>query len=156
MNIKGRYIALGLVATMVLSSGVTFGVMNYRNSSNQTAQGLNDPQFSKLVSAYQTLKQNYYQDVKSDTLLNGAIDGMVKSLDDPYSEYMDPKEAQSFQENISSSFEGIGAEIKAENGHIMIVSPIKGSPAEKAGLKPNDIILKVDGTSLDNMSVNDA
>jgi carboxyl-terminal processing protease len=156
MYIRGRYIALGLVATVVLSSGVTMGAMNYTNKTKQAAQGLNDPQFSKLLTAYQTLQQNYYQNVKSDTLLNGAIDGMVKSLDDPYSEYMDPKTAQSFQENISSSFEGIGAEIKAENGHIMIVSPIKGSPAEKAGLKPNDIILKVDGTSLDNMSVNDA
>lgn len=156
MYIKGRYIALGLVATIVLSSGVTYGVMNYTGKSNQVAQGLKDPQFNKLLTAYQTLEQNYYQNVKSDTLLNGAIDGMVKSLDDPYSEYMDPKTAQSFQENISSSFEGIGAEIKAENGHIMIVSPIKGSPAEKAGLKPNDIILKVDGTSLDNMNVNDA
>ncbi|MDQ7864379.1 PDZ domain-containing protein [Peribacillus frigoritolerans] len=55
------------------------------------------------------------------------------------------KEASSFHESISSSFEGIGAEIQEQEGQIMVVSPIKGSPAEKAGVKPNDIILSVDG-----------
>ena len=81
---------------------------------------------------------------------------MIKSLDDPYSTYMDKKEASSFHESISSSFEGIGAEIQEQDGKIMVVSPIKGSPAEKAGVKPNDIILSVDGKSIEGLSSSEA
>jgi carboxyl-terminal processing protease len=77
---------------------------------------------------------------------------MVKSLDDPYSVYMSNAEAKSFNNSISSSFEGIGAEIQEKDGHIVIVSPIKGSPAEKAGLKPNDIIVAVNGKNLQGMN----
>jgi carboxyl-terminal processing protease len=69
---------------------------------------------------------------------------------------MDKKEASSFHESISSSFEGIGAEIQEQDGQIMVVSPIKGSPAEKAGVKPNDIILSVDGKSVEGLSSSEA
>ena len=97
------------------------------------------PQFEKLYSTYDTIKKDYYKDIDDENLVNGAIEGMIKGLDDPYSTYMDQKEAKSFNESISSSFEGIGAEIQEQDGKIMVVSPIKGSPAEKAGIKPNDI-----------------
>jgi carboxyl-terminal processing protease len=69
---------------------------------------------------------------------------------------MDKKEAKSFDETISSSFNGIGAEIQEQDGNIMVISPIKDSPAEKAGLKPNDKILTVDGKSIQGMSANEA
>jgi carboxyl-terminal processing protease len=158
MFIRGRYLILGLILTIVLSSGLTVAVLQWTGTSLslRTVDGLNDPQFSKLLDAYKTLKQEYYQDVKNDQLLNGAIDGMIKSLDDPYSTYMNQTEAEAFHENISSSFEGIGAQIREEDGKIVIEAPIKGSPAEKAGLKPNDKILKVDGKSLEGMSVSEA
>ncbi|PMC39764.1 peptidase S41 [Bacillus sp. UMB0899] len=115
----------------------------------------NDP-FGKLKSTYGILQSNYYKEVDTDKLVEGAIKGMVESLEDPYSVYMDVEEAKSFSENISSSFEGIGAEIQESNGNIMIVSPIKGSPAEGVGLKPKDIILKVDDKSVEGLSVNEA
>jgi carboxyl-terminal processing protease len=69
---------------------------------------------------------------------------------------MDQEEAKSFNESISSSFEGIGAEIQEQDGKIMVVSPIKGSPAEKAGVKPNDIITSVDGESIEGLSSTEA
>ncbi|MFK2824131.1 S41 family peptidase [Bacillus sp. B190/17] len=113
-------------------------------------------EFEKLYEAYDKLQQNYYTDINKDQLVNGAINGMIESLDDPYSDYMDKKEASQFHESISSSFEGIGAEIQEEKGTIKIVSPIKGSPAEKAGLRPNDRIMAVDGKSLQGMSSSEA
>lgn len=113
-------------------------------------------EFSKLYNAFDTLKENYYEEINENELINGAINGMVEALNDPYSDYMDEEEAQSFSESISSSFEGIGAEIHEANGYITIVSPIKGSPAEKAGLKPNDVILSVDGESIQGMKASEA
>ncbi|KMY54533.1 peptidase S41 [Bacillus sp. FJAT-27231] len=113
-------------------------------------------EFEKLYEAYDKLEKNYYQDINEEKLINGAINGMLDSLDDPYSDYMDKKEASQFHESVSSSFEGIGAEIQEEKGMIKIVSPIKGSPAEKAGLRPNDRIMAVDGKSLEGMSSSEA
>ncbi|MBE0791611.1 PDZ domain-containing protein, partial [Escherichia coli] len=80
--------------------------------------------------------------------IDGAISGMVNSLDDPYSTFMSKKESSEFNDTISASFEGIGAEIQEKDGAIVIVSPIKNSPAEKAGLRPQDIITQVDGKSV--------
>ena len=113
-------------------------------------------EFQKLYEAFDKLNENYYKDLDQDTLVNGAINGMLDSVGDPYSDYMNEDEAKKFQESISSSFEGIGAEIQEKEGYISIVSPIKGSPAEKAGLQPNDKITKVDGKSIQGMSVTDA
>lgn len=113
-------------------------------------------EFTKLYDAYDKLNDNYYKDLDKDTLIDGAINGMIESVGDPYSDYMDKDEAKKFDESISSSFEGIGAEIQEKDGYIAIVSPIKGSPAESAGLKPNDKILKVDDKSIQGMSVSEA
>ncbi len=114
------------------------------------------PEFQKLYEAYDKIQSTYYQEVEQKTLINGAINGMIDSLEDPYSDYMDEKEASKFHEEVSSSFEGIGAEVQEQNGFIMVVSPIKGSPAEKAGLKPNDLILSVDKKSIQGMSAREA
>ena len=81
---------------------------------------------------------------------------MFDALDDPYSDFMNKEEAGYFNEGLSSSFQGIGAEIQERNGYIMIVSPIKNSPAEKAGLSPKDVILAVDGKSVKGMSASEA
>ncbi|WP_335871683.1 S41 family peptidase [Bacillus sp. 2205SS5-2] len=113
-------------------------------------------EFEKLFEAYDKLNEQYYTDIETETLINGAINGMVESLDDPYSDYMSVEEAEQFNQVISSSFEGIGAEIQSKNGFITVVSPIKGAPAEKAGLKPNDQILAVDGESVQGFSTTDA
>jgi len=157
MYIRARYLIMGVVLAMVLSSGATTLALNWGGAGGTMAAPVTkDEQFSKLMEAYNTLNRHYYKDVKSDDLLNGAIDGMVKSLDDPYSTYMDQEEAGSFHENISSSFEGIGAEIREEEGKIIIVSPMKNSPAEKAGLKPNDVIISVDGKTLSGLKVSEA
>ncbi|MBT2677860.1 S41 family peptidase [Bacillus sp. ISL-35] len=113
-------------------------------------------EFAKLYDAYDTLKNEYYQDIDQEKLINGAIDGMLSSLDDPYSDYMSQEDAKNFHQSLSSSFEGIGAEIQERDGYISIVTPLKGSPAEKAGLQPEDKIMSVDGKSLQGMSTTEA
>lgn len=80
----------------------------------------------------------------TQTQVYGAIKGLVESLDDPYTVFMTPKEAADFEESMSGEFEGIGAEIDRRNDQIIIVSPLKGSPAESAGLESGDIVFKID------------
>ena len=113
-------------------------------------------QVSKVAQAYNLIKQNYLEDVEDKQLIEGAIKGMLTSLEDPYSSYMDTEMMEQFNEQIESSFEGIGAEVSMVNETVTIVSPIKDSPAEKAGLRPNDQVLKVDGESLNGLNLNEA
>lgn len=89
-------------------------------------------------------------------LVYGAIKGMVESLGDPGTVFFDPIDAQKFDENIRGYFGGIGAELSSKNRQIIIVTPLKNTPAERAGLKPEDIILRVNETDLTGMSVHDA
>ncbi|MFC7747788.1 S41 family peptidase [Lentibacillus kimchii] len=110
----------------------------------------------KVTEAYNLIKDNYLEDVTNDQLIEGAIKGMVTSLDDPYSSYMDSESMEQFSQTIESSFEGIGAKVSMKNGKVTIVSPIKDSPAEDAGLRPNDQILSVDGESVSDSSLHEA
>jgi carboxyl-terminal processing protease len=101
-------------------------------------------QMEKIQQAYEMISSRYVEEVESEKLIEGAIQGMVNTLEDPYSVYMDKETAEQFTQSLESSFEGIGAEVGMQNGKVTIVSPFRGSPAEKAGLQPNDQILKVD------------
>ena len=123
-----------LFLVVFLSAGITTFALAFGDEKVVTV-GTERPEFDKLYEAFDTLKSGYYKNIDQKKVINGAINGMVESLDDPYSDYMSNEEAKSFHGSISSSFEGIGAEIQEKDSHIVIVSPIKGSPAEKAGLK---------------------
>ncbi|PIR97413.1 MAG: S41 family peptidase [Candidatus Doudnabacteria bacterium CG10_big_fil_rev_8_21_14_0_10_41_10] len=94
--------------------------------------------------------------VDQQELLYGAVSGAVASLGDPYSVFMTPQKSQQFQEDLRGEFSGIGAEIGIRQERLMIVSPLDGSPAEKAGLRPLDVILAVDGESAINFSLDEA
>ncbi|MFZ7944330.1 S41 family peptidase [Bacillus sp. S3] len=151
IRLKKFHFIMLLFLLVFLSAGITTFALAFGKEKVVTVAP-ERTEFNKLYEAFDTLKKGYYKDVNQQKLINGAIDGMVASLDDPYSDYMSNEEAKSFHSSISSSFEGIGAEIQEKDGHIIIVSPIKGSPAEKAGLKPNDMITQVDGKSLQGMN----
>jgi carboxyl-terminal processing protease len=113
-------------------------------------------EFAKLYSVYDTITSDFYEDVDRDELIESAIDGLVKGLDDPYSEYMDADETGEFQESVTGDFEGIGAEVMQEGNSIVVTSPMKGSPAEDAGIEPGDEIVAVDGESVEGMTANEA
>ncbi|WP_018665173.1 S41 family peptidase [Heyndrickxia acidiproducens] len=152
---KFKFVML-LFLVIFLTAGITTAAfaLGGKKAVNVTTE--QRPEFDKLYKAYDSINKNYYQQVNKKTLIDGAINGMVESLDDPYSDYMTKSETSEFHNTISSSFEGIGAEVEEKDGYIVIVSPIKGSPAEKAGLKPNDKILAVNGKSIHGMSANQA
>lgn len=100
----------------------------------------------------------YYIDpgeLEVNTLVFGAVRGMVDSIGDPYTVFMTPSENQQFQSELNGTLEGIGAELTMRDGAVIVVSPLKGSPAQRAGILPEDIITKVNGQDLAGMSLND-
>lgn len=102
---------------------------------------------TKISSVYQMIKQNYYRPVTSTKLINGAINGMVASLDDPFSEYLPKADAKDLNQTISGSFGGIGASVKQAGDYVAIDAPVKKTPAAKAGLKTDDVIIKINNKS---------
>lgn len=121
-----------------------------KQDRDQEVEGL-----EKVKQAYDLISSKYVEEVDEEELLEGAIQGMLSTLDDPYSVYMDKETAKQFSDSLDSSFEGIGAEVGMDGGKIIIVSPFKNSPAEKAGLQPNDQVIAIDGESVVGSDLND-
>lgn len=156
IRMKKFHFAMLLLLLVFLTAGITTFALAFGDDKVVPTVTNDRQEFDKLYSVFDTIKQDYFKDVKDSKLINGAINGMIDALDDPYSDYMDIEEANKFHTSINSTFEGIGAEISEQEGHIVIVTPIKNSPAEKAGLKPNDKVLTVDGKSVQGMSTTEA
>lgn len=146
-----------IILTTIIASVVITAISISNNQERAVNVGTDTrTEFAKLYSVYDTLTENYYEDVDSDALIESSIEGMVEGLEDPYSEYMNIDETNEFEESITGDFEGIGAEVMQEGSKIIISSPMKGSPAEQAGIEPGDQILAVDGESLEGMTTTEA
>lgn len=103
-------------------------------------------EFSKVQIVESIIKENYLEDVEEDKLMHGQLKGLVQSLDDPYSQYLTPEEYEDLNQQTSGEYGGIGVIVTpGDDNLITVVSPIKGTPGEKAGLKPEDKIISVEG-----------
>ena len=102
------------------------------------------PQFNKLIAVYQLIKANYVETVDDNKLLKGAIDGMLASLD-PHSSYLDGASLQRLETMIDGRYSGLGLSVMMDDGAVKVISPMRGSPAEKAGVKAGDFITHLDG-----------
>jgi len=100
--------------------------------------------FSLLWEAWHKLEENYVNPERLDhqKMVYGAISGMVKSIDDPYTLFFNPEETKKFLEDISGSFEGIGIEIGIRKGQLQVIAPLEGTPAQEAGVRAGDKIIK--------------
>ena len=112
-------------------------------------------ELQQLAAVFGMIKSDYVEPVDERKLITDAIAGMVASLD-PHSQYFDKKSFKEFREGTSGRFVGVGIEISQEDGLVKVVSPIEGSPAYRAGLKPNDLITKIDDTVVKGLSLSDA
>ncbi|KNZ42901.1 S41 family peptidase [Acetobacterium bakii] len=109
--------------------------------SQDTVDGIN-----KLVQLKEQIGVEYYKDVDDETLMEGAIKGMFESLDDPYSIYFTNEEFKTYMESATGVYEGVGIVVSEdENGYTIVIAPQKGTPAEEAGIKTGDKIIKVNG-----------
>lgn len=116
-----------------------------------------DVDFGQFWDVWNLVKEQYYRRPVSDkALFYGAIEGMVAAAGDPYTSYFDPDAAAKFQEALSGTFSGIGAQIGVKDEQLVVIAPLPDSPAERAGLVPSSAILAIDGVDTDGMSVEEA
>lgn len=136
------------------SSGQTITIDLSPNMNAGTPQGID---FTMLWDAWRTIQEKYRgrTDLDTQKMVYGATEGMLKSLGDPYTVFLQPVDTTKFNQDIQGSFGGIGAELGYKKG-IVIIAPLKDMPAEKAGLKAGDKIMRIDGTSTIDMTVEDA
>lgn len=165
-------IAVALVA--VLGGGALFMsgfVVGQRQATQPGTPGSEEAAFQPFWDAYRAIRDRYaLGPVDRKAVIEGAIRGMVESIGDPYSSYLSSEEFRTTLQDISGEFEGIGAEIGTVNAagqttdctpfgpdcRLVVVAPIEGSPAEKAGLRPGDVIARVDGAGLDGLTPDEA
>lgn len=113
------------------------------------------PEFSKLFATYQQIKANYVEPVEDEKLIRGAIDGMLASLD-PHSAFVDGSDLQRLETLIDGNYSGLGLSVQLDDGAVKVVSPFRGSPAEKAGVKAGDYITHLDGDLIYGGDLDDA
>ena len=113
--------------------------------------------YNKLLGLEELIQKDYYKEVSENNLVDGALKGLFEGLNDPYSQYYTADEFQNLKEQTSGSFVGIGVYIgiNPEDNKLTIISPIEGSPSDKVGIKPGDIVLKVDGESVDAKKIDE-
>src|SRR3989338_4046203 len=137
-------------------SSVRPAIVNFiRGESN--VRPPKDVDFNEFWEVWKYVKENYvHEDVTDTQLLYGAMRGMVDSLNDPYSVFFEPTTSAEFQEDLSGSFDGIGAEIGLRNDRITVIAPLPGNPAERAGIKAGDVVIMIDDVSAANLTLDAA
>lgn len=151
-----------LVGYYVGVNKISFDWENYRPtitfSSKEPPKTITNVDFSNFWTVWQSLENKYYDKTKLDVkkLLNGAISGMVQSIGDPYTTYLPPATNANFKEGLAGQFQGIGAELGLREKKIIVVAPLDDSPAQKAGVKAGDAILKVDNKSTEGWTLSQA
>lgn len=113
------------------------------------------PQFGKLFATYQRIKASYVEEVDDEKLVRGAIDGMLASLD-PHSSYLDGAALERLETMIDGNYSGLGLSVTADDGAVKVISPMKGSPAEKSGVKSGDYITHLDGKLIYGLELDEA
>jgi carboxyl-terminal processing protease len=133
-----------------------------KENGEVVVQDFNNPQSVDLGlfwKVWDKLDRSYLKEDKlqnDEDLIYGSIKGLVGALDDPYTVFMTPTETKEFEQSLNGNLEGIGAELTVENGMLVVISPLKDSPAEKAGLKPGDIIFLIDDAVASEMTLFEA
>ena len=143
-----------IICCTSIISAITVGVIV--NNGYKSAKAINykelssDPALMDFLDAYNNITNNYYEDIDKQKMLDKAVDAMLKYLDESYTTYLNDAEKEALEKKLSGTYKGIGIEISNNE----IVSILKNTPAEKAGLKAKDKIIKVNGTDVSEQSGN--
>jgi len=155
MGLKIKIILVFLILSLIgagFFAGFYFGKLQCKICPPE------DIDLSLFWEAYYKLQEKYVDKEKFDVqeMIYGAISGMVKSLEDPYTVFLNPEETKRFIEDVKGTFEGVGMEIGIRKGQLQVISPLEGTPAQRAGLRPGDKIIKIDDKSTIDMTIDEA
>lgn len=147
------FLLLGL--SIGWESHATWGASDENASPDNPEEGEEHADLSLFWDVWSLVKENYVniENVEEQNQIYGAIAGMVEALGDPYSVFMNPEESEQFESSLDGELQGIGAELTIEDGRLVIVAPLKDSPAEEAGLLPGDHIYLVNGEPTSEMTL---
>lgn len=165
-SLAPKYIGLIILVFFVFMLGWNVGVNHAYQKQGIDSKNIITTPYGEIETVnmqlfwdtWNILSGRYADPHKMDTqqMIFGATKGMVEALNDPYTIFMTPKENKEFQDIMQGTLEGIGAELTVRNGMLTVISPLKNSPAKKAGLQPEDIIYKVDGELVEEMTFEEA
>lgn len=148
--------AVLIIACTIFLTIVITNELNKNENKKSTSLISKTDKLSEFEEVYNIINNSYYKKVNQDKLIEGAINGMLSSLDDPHTSYFTKEQTDSFNEIMNGSYEGIGAEISIDkNNNIIILSVFKNSPAAEVGLKYGDIIISVNGTVTTGKTTNE-
>lgn len=161
-SITGVALAV-LLATAAFFSGLHIGSDGSGNPGTIWASSEKEHavDLSTFWEVWDTLDEKFVTTATSskssvEDRVHGAIRGLVESYDDPYTVYLPPKQSEVFEEDISGNFEGVGMEIGMRDDMLTVIAPLPGTPAEEAGIQAGDAITRIDGTTTENMSIDEA
>lgn len=144
------------MVSLLVGSVATYVIQDQKKCFSSTCS--TNKELADFISVYDEIVGDYYEEVDKESLVNAAIKGMLDSLGDNYSDYMDKDTADSFNQSLEGGFDGMGVEITYtddDTNRILIVTVFDDSPAAKAGLQANDIILKVDNEEVTGLSLDE-
>ena len=145
-----------VVISMMFGSIITIFLKDSNIKSVKKVSSTEYSEFEPLYEAYDHIKNEYYKNIDTTTLVDGAIDGMLNSIGDKHTMYFDKESKKEFEQELSGTYYGIGAEIQFNSDKTVSIRKIfNDSPAAKAGLKVNDIFVSIDGKSTDGKNASD-
>src|SRR3990170_3515494 len=150
----GKIRNIGLIALGAVAGGLLS--LNFQAIADRAARGpLPVDELRAFTEVFGAIKQNYVEPVEDKKLITGAINGMLSDLD-PHSAYLDADAFKELQVGTQGEFGGLGIEVGMEDGFVKVISPIEDTPAFRAGIKPGDLIIRLDETPVKGMTLNDA
>lgn len=145
-----------LLVGIIIGTGLCFILYNYGDSKMLKASvASTNNKFDSLYEAYNTLKNDYYRDLDDEKLIEGAIDGMLNATEDEHTMFFNKSEKEQFETNLTGTYYGIGAQVAKVEEDSIVTRIFDNSPAEKAGLKPGDIFISVDGENVKGIELDD-
>jgi len=159
-SVSLRQIVLAALATacltLPLASSRVLGAINQTADGDDVQVKKPEPQPDPEATVLAKVLERYIRQPDEKALRRGAIKGMIESLDDPYSEYLSPEKTRVIEQQIRGTLSGIGAQLEVKDDVVRVVTPLPGSPAFKAGVKPGDVILEIDGKTTKGIAEGEA
>lgn len=157
MNFIKKSFILFLLIIAIL---VSFGLGTWFGKSQVVCEvcPAQDVDFSLFWQTWQKIEEKFVNPEEFDEqkMIYGAISGMVESLNDPYTVFLNPEDTKKFMEDVTGRFEGVGMEVGIRKNQLQVISPLEGTPAQKAGMLPGDRIMKIDGADTWDITIEEA